>query len=143
MRKTYLIFFIVICSVIFGKNSFAQNKQLYFCEKYENSEEIGISDKFTTGWLTVMVDLRESGETMNTSEVELVIVKIKDSDGNPVNDTIDVIPFDVEPDWDYIYFADNDRVGFSEKGTFKVICRKKDGTTIASGEVEIVDDAEE
>jgi len=143
MRKTYLIFLVVICSVIFVKNISAQNKQLYFCEKYENSEEIGVSDKFTTGWLTVMVDLRESEETLDASEVELVFIKIKDTKGNPVNDTIDIIPFDVQPDWDYIYFADNDRVGFNETGTYEVICRRKDGTRIASGDVEIVDDTEE
>lgn len=140
MKKNYWIAFFFICSFIFSSLTYAQNNLLYFCEKYEDSLEIGVSDKFTLGWLTVIVDLRETGDTIGVSDVELVILKIADSAGTAVNDTIDIIPFDVEPDWDYIYFADEDRLSFDEPGTYEVICRKADGTEVASGEVEIVNE---
>jgi hypothetical protein len=87
-----------------------------------------------------MVDLSPTGETIGVDEVELVIIKIADSAGNAVNDTIDIVPFDVDPDWDYIYFADQDRISFDEPGMYEVICRRKDGTEIVSGEVEIINE---
>jgi hypothetical protein len=40
----------------------------------------------------------------------------------------------VQSSWDYIHFDD---VEFKEPGKYKVSCLKKDGTVIASGEVEI------
>ena len=47
---------------------------------------------------------------------------------------VDTFPFTVQSDWDYIHFDD---VEFTNPGKYKVSCLKKDGTVIASGEVEI------
>jgi hypothetical protein len=113
--------------------------KLYFCEQYKNGEEIGVSERFTPGWLTVMVDLRPAGTTLGTGKVDLRLTKIKDAAGNDISEKIiKTIPFDVQADWDYTYFTDKDNLKFSSPGTYKVTCMKKDGTPIVSGEVEVV-----
>jgi hypothetical protein len=113
--------------------------KLYFCEQYKNGEEIGVSKKFTPGWLTVMVDLRPAGTTLGTGKVELRLTKIKDGAGNSISEKIlKTVPFDVQADWDYTYFTDKDNLKFTSPGTYRVTCQKKDGTPIVSGEVEVV-----
>jgi hypothetical protein len=105
--------------------------KLYFCEEYKNGKEIGLSDVFTIpragGYLTVMIkldkpigvgkcDLRISRKTGSTEKI------------------IETLPFDVQPDWDYIHF---DEVTFHQDGLHKVTLLKPDGTAIAYGEVQI------
>ena len=108
--------------------------RLYFCEEYRNGEEVGRSDLFTIpsggGYLTVMIDLRPAGQTIGVGKVELRITRL--SGGS--EKIVETIPFDVQPDWDYIHF---DEITFRQSGTHKVTLMKKDGTPICSGEVEI------
>jgi len=58
MKKFQLIITVTLL-VTFGamySTVFAQNEPvLYFCEKYGRNGEVGVSDRFTTGYLTVMV----------------------------------------------------------------------------------------
>ena len=54
--------------------------KLYFCEDYKNGEEINVSERFTPGWLTVMLDLRPTGKKLGVFKVELMLTKIKDDD---------------------------------------------------------------
>lgn len=122
--------FLSICS-----NSFAQNGSLYFCEDYKNGKEIGVSDRFTTGWLTVMV---RSDRPLGVGKVELRLTKIADAKGKSITPKImDTIPFDVEADWDYTYFQDKERLLFNTPGTYRVTLQKVDGTPICSGIVEV------
>ena len=105
---------------------------LYFCEEYRNSEEIGKSDVFIIGpnggYFTCMIDLRPAGTKIGTRKVELRILK----EGSTNYQTE---KFDVEPDWDYIFF---DKLHtFYSAGTYKVTALKPDGTPVASGEVTI------
>ncbi len=113
--------------------------KLYFCEQYKNGEEIGVSSRFTPGWLTVMVDTRPAGTKLGTGKVELRLSKIKDGAGKSISEKIlKTVPFDVQADWDYTYFTDKNDLKFDSPGTYRVVCQKKDGTPIASGEVEVV-----
>lgn len=115
--------------------------KLYFCEQYKNGQEIGVSKRFTPGWLTVMVDTRPAGKTLGTGKVELRITKVKNAAGDDISEKIiDTVPFNVQADWDYTYFTDKSRLKFSSPGTYKVTCQKVDGSPIVSGEVEIVDE---
>lgn len=112
---------------------------LYFCEDYVNGKEIGKSDVFTPGYLTVMVNLRPVKKTLGTGKVELRLTKIKDEDGKSISDEIiETIPFNVEPDWDYTYFQDQKKLGFKEPGTYKVTLMKTDGSPICSGQVKVI-----
>lgn len=113
--------------------------KLYFCEQYKNGEEVGVSERFTPGWLTVMVDTRPAGTKLGTGKVELKLSKIKDSSGDDISEKIiRTVPFDVQADWDYTYFTDKKNLKFDSPGTYRVVCQKKDGTPIATGEVEVV-----
>jgi len=112
--------------------------KLYFCEDYK-SGEIGVSDVFTPGWLTVMVDLRPAGQKLGVGKVELRISKVKDASGEEISEKIiDTVPFDVQADWDYTYFQDKDRISFKTPGVYRVTMQKVDGTPICSGEVKVV-----
>lgn len=117
-----------------GKEETTGSK-LYFCEDYKNGKEIGVSDRFTTGWLTVMV---RTDKPLGVGKVELRMTKIKDAAGDKISEKIvDTVPFDVQADWDYTYFQDKSRLKFSSPGTYKVTMQKVDGTPICSGEVEV------
>ena len=119
----FAILFIVIVSCSMLKNLTGGDK-LYFCEKYV-TKEIGEGTKFTTGKITVMVKL---SKPIGVSSVDVNITDA--ATGKAVN----TVPFTVESSWDYIHFDD---VEFKDPGKYKVSCLKKDGTVIASGEVEI------
>jgi hypothetical protein len=105
--------------------------KLYFCEEYTNGKEIGVSDVFTIpsggGYLTVMIKL---DKPIGVGKVDLRISK-KTGGSEKI---IETIPFDVQPDWDYIHF---DEITFHSSGMHRVTLLKPDGTPIASGDVEI------
>ena len=105
---------------------------LYFCEDYVDGEEIGVSERFTPGWLTVMV---KTDEPLGVGKVELRIVRIRKNGSEKI---IDTVPFDVQADWDYTYFQDKKRISFKTPGDYKVTLQKVDGTPIVSGEVTVV-----
>ncbi len=109
--------------------------KLYFCDEYtESGREVGVSDVFTIqrrgGYLVVMVELRPAKATVGTGKVELRIVRYEGSKEK----IVETLPFDVQPDWDYIHF---DEVTFYKDGDYKLTLLKSDGTPICSGEVTI------
>lgn len=104
---------------------------LYFCEEYRGGKEIGVSDVFTIpragGYLTVMIKL---DKPIGVGKVDLRISKKTDGSEK----IVETVPFDVQPDWDYIHF---DEVTFHTAGMHRVTLLKPDGTPIAAGDVEI------
>lgn len=106
--------------------------RLYFCEDYKG-REINVSERFSPGWLTVMVKL---DKPIGVSKVDLRLERM--SGGKPMK-IIDTIPFDVPADNDYIYFQDKSNLKFTSPGEYRVTLIKKDGTPIVSGDVTIVD----
>lgn len=137
--KTISLFAILLLSMIAyscGKvtvstsTSTSSDNQLYFCESYDTGKgEINKSDKFSTGSLTVIVNCQGKKQKFGVSEVDL---KITDLDNNS---EIASGTYTVNPDLDYSYF---NNVTFNSPGKYKVSAVKKDGTVIASGNVEIV-----
>ncbi len=119
----FLILFLLVSSCSFLKN-LSKSDKLYFCEKY-TSTEVGEGTKFPVGNVTVMVKLS------NPIGVSSVDINLTDLESGKA---VDTFPFTVQSSWDYIHFDD---VDFKEPGKYKVSCLKKDGTVIASGEVEI------
>ena len=119
----FLVLFSVAVSCSLIKN-LSKSDKLYFCEKYTTTE-VGEGTKFPAGNVTVMVKL---AKPIGVSSVDINITD--ESSGKAV----DTFPFTVQSSWDYIHFDD---VEFKEPGKYKVSCLKKDGTVIATGEVEI------
>lgn len=109
----------------------SSGNRLYFCEEYRNGKEIGVSDVFTIpssgGYLTVMIKL---DEPIGVGKVDLRISK-KTGGSEKI---VETIPFDVQPDWDYIHF---DEITFKSAGLHRVTLLKPDGTPIASGDITI------
>jgi len=117
-----LFLVVVSCSKL---TDLAGGDKLYFCEKY-TTKEIGEGKKFTTGTITVMLKL---SKPIGVTSVDINITNTATGKAQ------ETVPFTVQSSWDYIHFDD---VEFKEPGKYKVSCLKKDGTVIASNEVEIV-----
>lgn len=131
INHKFLLAVVVLITLALGCSMFgSKENKLYFCEKYDPVQgEIGESSKFTTGTLTVMVDLRPSKTKIGVDDVNINVTD------KASGEAVETLPFTVQPNMDYIYFND---VAFSKPGKFKVSCLKKDGTVIATGEIEIV-----
>ena len=57
MKALKPLFFVFVLLVLFAAKSESYAQQypiLYFCEYYGDNGEVGVSDRFTTGYLTVM-----------------------------------------------------------------------------------------
>lgn len=120
---SFIILLLVVTSCSLLKNLTGGDK-LYFCEKYTTTE-VGEGTKFPVGAVTVMVKL---SKPIGISSVDINVTDVS------TNKAVDTFPFTVQSSWDYIHFDD---VEFKEPGKYKVSCLKKDGTVIATGEVEI------
>lgn len=131
INHKFLLAVLVLISLALGCSMFgSKENKLYFCETYDPAKgEIGESSKFTTGTLTIMVDLRPTKTKIGVSDVNVNITN------KATGEVVETIPFTVQPSMDYIYFNE---VAFTKPGTYRVSCLKKDGTIIATGEVEIV-----
>src|SRR5207247_21095 len=86
---------------------------LYFVEEYKDGKEISKTDVFTIpsggGYLTVMIKL---DKPIGVGKVDLRISKKTGG----TEKIIETIPFDVQPDWDYIHF---DEVTIRQSGTHR------------------------
>jgi len=128
MKKAKIVLSLLVLLLVLTSCSKLKNltggDKLYFCEKY-TSTEVGEGTKFPVGKVTVMLKLKDKiGETS-------VDINITDAASGKV---VNTVPFTVQSSWDYIHFDD---VEFNDPGKYKVSCLKKDGTVIASNEVEI------
>ncbi len=108
--------------------------KLYFVEEYTGGKEIGKSDEFIIGknggYFTCMIDMRGTGKKIGVGKLELRITKLGSSEK-----IIATEKFDVQPDWDYIFFDKFHT--FYSAGDYKVTAMKPDGTPVATGEVKI------
>lgn len=119
-----LLVLLVILTACDKLKNLTGGDRLYFCEKY-TTKEVGEGTKFPPGKITVMLKLSKA--------IGITSVDINITD-KATGKVVDTVPFTVQSDWDYIHFDD---VEFNDPGTYKVSCLKKDGTVIASNEVEI------
>jgi len=138
MKKLYVIFTILALFAIFGVNSnaHAQNGPvLYFCEQYGTDGEVGISDRFTTGYLTVMVKCDYALGLTNCS--------IQFDKYNPATKSFSYyknFAYKVEASMKYIFFAKNatSDMKFEEPGIYRVFLLDDNKKTVASALIEII-----
>lgn len=135
MRKLSLFLFAILLVSAFGTTSktYAQNGPvLYLCESYTDEGEVGISDRFTTGYLTVMV---KCSYALNLSKVSVQFDKYDCESGtfkyyNKFN-------YNVKPDMKYIFFEGKD-LNFKTPGIYRVFLLDEYDKTVTSGLVEII-----
>jgi len=140
MKGISYLFLFTMFLAFFAMNSnvLAQSEPvLYFCEKYDSDDgEIGVSDRFTIGYITVMVkcdhalkldDVAVQYDKYNNKTKEFEYYKKFD--------------FSVERDMKYIFFERNDDsdMEFEEPGFYRVFLLDEDAKTVASALIEIID----
>lgn len=137
MKKSLLVlavlgyFFIGLSS-----NLFAQAEPvLYFCEKYGNNGEEGVSDRFTTGYLTVMV---KCDYALGLSDCSIQFDKYNKRTGE--FEFYKNFPYSVDSNMKYIYFTKNDDndMKFEETGFYRVFLLDENDKTVASALIEII-----
>jgi hypothetical protein len=119
-------------------NTFAQSEPvLYFCERYDDNDgEIGVSDRFTTGYITVMVkcdyELRLNDVIIQYDKYDFRTGKFE---------YYKKFDFSVQRDMKYIFFERNDDsdLEFNDPGFYRVFLLDEDGKTVTSALVEIID----
>lgn len=133
MKKKYGLFLIVLFSLsanVSGQN--VNNDTLYFCREYKNGQEIGLSNTFGIGpggdSITVMVRLEGF---IKEKHVSIVVDKAESGEYVYAN----THKFDVEPAWDYIFFAG---INFWSEGSYKVSLIREDGSVMAFSYVTMV-----
>ena len=108
----------------------SSDTKLYFCEEYTGGKEMGKSDEFIIGknggYFTCMIDMRGSGKKIGVGKLELRITKLGSSEK-----IIATEKFDVQPDWDYIFFDKFHT--FYSAGDYKVTALKPDGIRLLQG----------
>jgi len=139
MKKVHSFFAFMLVLILIGmkSTSFAQNgPAMYFCEKYGKDGEKGISDRFTTGYLTVVV---KCDYALRLKDVHVQLDK-----WNKYSNKFEYykkFDYTLEPDMKYVYFAKNEDsdMSFDDPGFYRVFLLDDDDKTVASAVVEIID----
>lgn len=140
MKKTSFLSFLLICFTIIGikSSAYAQSHPiLYFCERYDQDRgEIGVTDRFTKGYLTVMV---KADEPLGLRDVHIQFDKY-DCNTNTFN-FYKRFSYTLQPDMKYIYFSKTEisDMSFDEPGIYRVFLLDDHNETVSSGLVEIIE----
>ena len=117
--------------------AFAQNEPiLYFCERYDSKKgEIGVSDRFTTGYLTVVV---KCDHALNLDDVHIQFDKYNFRSGD--FEFYKKFDYTIQPDMKYVFFAKNSSsdLKFEEPGFYRVFLLDDRDRTVASSLIEII-----
>jgi hypothetical protein len=138
MNSIRSLFFLLFLTLLLGLKTdlIAQESPvMYFCERYGSSGEVGISDRFTTGYLTVVV---KSDYKMRLTDVHVEFDKYNFSTGK--FEYYKKFAYTLEPDMNYVYFEKNDDsdMSFDEPGFYRVFLLNDEDRSVASAIVEII-----
>lgn len=140
MKKLNYLLFLTIAFAFFAMNTavLAQAEPvLYFCERYDDYDgEIGVADRFTTGYITVMV---KADDPLRLSDVSIQYDKYNFRTGK--FEYYKKFDFSVDRDMKYIFFARNDEsdMEFDDPGFYRVFLLDDNDRTVASALIEIID----
>jgi len=140
MKKlNYLLLLTMFLSfLVMYSNTFAQSEPvMYFCERYDDYDgEIGVSDRFTTGYITVMV---KSDDALRLKEVAIQYDKYNFRNGK--FEYYKKFYFTIDRDMKYVFFERNDEsnLEFDEPGFYRVFLLDEDDRTVTSALIEIID----
>lgn len=139
MKSALRLSVLVIFLVLFGMNkiSYSQTKPvLYFCEKYDRTYgEIGVSDRFTTGYITVMI---KADDPLGITNCSIQYDKLNYYSGE--FEYYKKFKFVVKPSMNYIYFSKNDNadMNFEDPGIYRVYLLNSYNETVTSSLIEII-----
>ena len=139
MKNYGIIFSLFLYLFLFGikSTSYAQSSPvMYFCQRYDSKlGEIGIGDRFTVGYLTIMV---KCDKPMNLNNVFIEFDKY-----NPATKEFEYtkkFSYIISPDQSYVYFTRNEEndLRFEEPGIYRVFLLNDQEETVTSAMIEIV-----
>jgi hypothetical protein len=134
--KFFFVLLAIIMSAGFASNLQAQSSPvLYFCESYGSNGEINISDRFHTGYLTVMV---KADDALGLKDCSIQFDKYNSR--TSAFDYYKKFTYVVKPTMKYIYFERNSTsdMSFEEPGIYRVFLLDDRDRTVASGLIEII-----
>jgi len=140
MKKINYLLLFAMFLVFFAMQSNASAQEepvLYFCERYDDYDgEIGVSDRFTTGHITVMV---KSDYALRLDDVTIQYDKYNFRTGK--FEYYKKFDFAIDRDMKYIFFERNDEsdMEFEDPGFYRVFLLDDRGKTVTSSLVEIID----
>jgi len=139
MKRFQMFFAFTLLLSFFALEStvFAQNEPvMFFCEKYGRNGEVGISDRFTTGYLTVMV---KADYALGLDDVSIQFDKYNYRTGD--FEYYEKFDYSVDPDMKYMFFTKNEDsdMNFREVGIYRVFLLDERDRTVASALIEIID----
>ena len=137
-KPNYLLLFTMFLSFLaMYSNAFAQSEPvMYFCERYDDYDgEIGVSDRFTKGYITVMV---KADAELRLRDVAIQYDKYNERNGK--FEYYKKFNFTIERDMSYVFFARNDDsdMEFEETGFYRVFLLDDDDRTVASALIEVI-----
>jgi hypothetical protein len=139
MKKSLVLFAVILFASVLGfnLNIFAQSEPvLYFCERYDSDDgEIGVSDRFTKGYLTVMV---KCDYELKLTDCSIQFDKYNDRTGK--FDYYKKFSYVITPDMKYVFFAKNEDsdLKFEEPGFYRVFLLDERDRTVTSSLIEII-----
>jgi len=139
MKKIQLFLLLSFLFALVAMNTtvLAQNEPvMYFCERYDDYDgEIGVSDRFTTGYLTVMV---KCDYALRLEDVSIQFDQYNERKGR--FEYYKKFDYTVDKDMKYIFFSRNDEsdMEFEEPGFYRVFLLDEDDETVASAVIEII-----
>ena len=138
MKRFHLFFAFALLFSFIAMHStvFAQEEPvMYFCEKYGRDGEVGVSDRFTTGYLTVMV---KSDYALRLDDVAIQLDKYNFRTSE--FEYYKKFYYDIELDDNFVFFAKNDEsdMEFEDPGFYRVFLLDDRDRTVASAIIEII-----
>ena len=138
MKKFHLFLLLSFLFAFVAMNTaaFAQEEPvMYFCEKYGRNGEQGVSDRFTTGYLTVMV---KSSYALRLDDVAIQLDKYNFRTGE--FEYYKKFNYTIELDMKYVFFEKNDDsdMEFEDPGFYRVFLLDDRDRTVASAIIEII-----
>ena len=139
MKKSFfvLLLFLLITAGYTNSSRAQSEPVLYFCERYDdNRGEIGVADRFTTGYLTVMV---KCDYALDLEDVSIQFDKYNFRTGK--FDYYKKYSYTIDKDMKYVFFSKNEDsdLKFEEAGFYRVFLLDERGKTVASSLIEIID----
>jgi hypothetical protein len=134
--KIFLGLFAIAMIMGFTAKVHAQNGPvMYFCEKYGSSGEVNISDRFYTGYLTVMV---KCDYALGLRDVTIQFDKYNCRTND--FEYYKKFTYTVSPSMKYIYFEKNSSsdMSFDSPGIYRVFLLDENGKTVTSALIEII-----
>ncbi|MFB3057149.1 MAG: hypothetical protein ACE1ZQ_08320 [Ignavibacteriaceae bacterium] len=138
MKKIHLFFAFALLFSFIAMHStvFAQEEPvMYFCEKYGRDGEVGVSDRFTTGYLTVMV---KSDYALRLDDVAIQLDKYNFRTGE--FEYYKKFYYNIDLDMKFVFFTKNDDsdMEFEDPGFYRVFLLDDRDRTVASAIIEII-----